>query len=284
MALTFTDQRLVSAQELTRLAAAIDGSYLFLAAAGGTVTSNANMAPSVAAIAGRYVRVNGAVDLVGYAGGTVTVSASDPSNPRRDLIWYDGAGAIGITTGTAAAKPVLPDLTAGRIAIYEVYVATGVTSITSGALIDRRTSGSATWTEIVKSADETVNTSAALQSDNDFAFPVTANVDYLLEAILLVSSGSTPDFKFAFTLTGLTWDGNYATPSTYTGVSAQASGVAAAVQMLGATSYIVAVQAVIHAGSGGGSVLFQWAQNTSDASDTKVLKNSSMRYRQLGAT
>lgn len=138
MTLTFTDARVLSAHELNRLAAAVAGTYVFPSDAGGAVTSNSNMAPSVAAITARKVIVNGTLDTTGYGGGTQTVAAADATNPRRDLIWYDGAGAIGITAGTAAAFPVLPTLAVGRIAIAEIYVAANDTSIDSGDIIDRR--------------------------------------------------------------------------------------------------------------------------------------------------
>ena len=122
------------------MAAATAGTYVFPVAAGGAVTANAGMTLSVAAIiANSGVVVNGTLDTTGYAGGTTVIATADATNPRRDYVWYDGAGAIGNTSGTAGTRPKLPDLTAGRIALAEIYVAANDTTI-SGAteITDRR--------------------------------------------------------------------------------------------------------------------------------------------------
>ena len=157
---TFTDSRVLSAQELSRLAATVAGTYVFPSNAGGAVTSNANMVPSVAAIIAGRVVVNGTRDDTGLTATTVTVTAAHATNPRRDLIWYDGAGAVGVTAGTAAAAPVVPDLTAGRIAIYEVYVAALDTSIDAGDLSDRRANVFGAWRLVGSDTTEATMTSA----------------------------------------------------------------------------------------------------------------------------
>lgn len=139
MPLTWTDNRVLSGQELTRLAAAIAGTYVVPVASGGAVTASSLMTVAVAAITkytGLYV--NGVQDSTGYAGGTTIIATADPTNPRRDYVWTDGAGAIGNTTGTPAANPVLPDLTTGRIALAEIYVTPSLTTIAAGNIIDRR--------------------------------------------------------------------------------------------------------------------------------------------------
>lgn len=136
---TFQDSRVLSGQEVTRLAAAIAGTYVVPTASGGAVSTSAAMTVAVAAITtttGLYV--NGTQDTTGYAGGTTVIATADPTNPRRDYVWYDGAGAIGNTTGTPAANPVLPDLTTGRIALAEIYVTAGLATIAAGNIIDRR--------------------------------------------------------------------------------------------------------------------------------------------------
>lgn len=140
MPATFTDLRVLSGQELSRMAAAIAGTYVVPTGSGGAVTANAGMTLSVAAIlANTGLVVNGTLDVTGYAGGTTVIATADATNPRRDYVWYDGAGAIGNTSGTAAAAPVLPDLTAGRIALAEIYVAANDTTISgSSEIIDRR--------------------------------------------------------------------------------------------------------------------------------------------------
>ena len=147
-----------------------------------------------------------------------------------------------------------------------------------------------TWITIEKAATETLQNNT-LQNDDDFTFTAAANTDYLVQMVLRIASGTTPDWKFAWTLTGMTWDGAYFNNVNSTTVSydqdtaATTSGTAKPVVTTGAaTANVWLATFVIHAGSGGGTLNFQWAQNTTDASNTSLLKNSLMRYRSLGAT
>lgn len=135
---TFSSQRILSAQELTRMGEAIAGNYHFPAAAGGAVTPSSGMVLAVAAIVGGQAVVNGTRDYAGYAGGTVTVSTAHASLPRRDYVYFEPGVGCGVTAGTAATKPSLPTLASGRIAIAEVYVAANDTTIGSSEIIDRR--------------------------------------------------------------------------------------------------------------------------------------------------
>lgn len=292
MSNTFTDQRLLSAQELSRIAAAIDGTYVFPSTAGGAVTANSGLTLNVAAITGSTVTIAGAVISTAYAGGTVTHDAADATNPRRDYIYYNTSGSVGIKKGTAAAKPVLPDLASTEIAVAEVYIAANDTTISGASeIIDKRQSRSGDFTWIRKAATETVNNSSTLQDDDDFAPSLTANMDYLVEMMLLTTSATaTPDLKFAWTLTGMTWDGIYstvpgngaATPTSNSGVT---SGTAITITS-GNTpaSSPLFLQFIIHSGSTGGACKFQWAQNSATSENTTVNKNSWLRYRLLGAT
>lgn len=142
---------------------------------------------------------------------------------------------------------------------------------------------------ITKAANETVNASTTLQNDDDFLFTAAANIDYLVEAKLLLTGAAASDWKCAWTLTGMTFDVNFFTPlngsPVLTQAVAQASATAQAVIFTtAAASHIEEMTFIIHSGSTGGTCNFQWAQNTSDASDTKVLKNSTMTIKKLGAT
>ena len=56
-----------------------------------------------------------------------------------------------------------------------------------------------------KTSDETVNNSTTLQNDDQLALAVEANATYWLSMRLIMSSGTTPDFKMLFTFpSGLT--------------------------------------------------------------------------------
>jgi len=73
---------------------------------------------------------------VDYAGGTTTLSAADPTNPRFDLIVVGTPGPLSHVTGTAAASPVFPTPTG--LVLAAIYVAAGVTAIHSTDVIDKR--------------------------------------------------------------------------------------------------------------------------------------------------
>ena len=90
---------------------------------------------------GSYVFLNdGAVSL--------TISAANATNPRRDLIiariydsQYSGSSntsALEVVTGTASATPTDPPMPANSIALAKINVAAAATSITAGMVEDLR--------------------------------------------------------------------------------------------------------------------------------------------------
>jgi hypothetical protein len=76
-----------------------------------------------------------------YAGGTVTIGTANGSNPRIDLVTLSSAGSAVVTAGTAAAHPVFPLIPANSALLAAVWVDTAVTTIVSGAIIDKRIIG-----------------------------------------------------------------------------------------------------------------------------------------------
>lgn len=139
MTVVFRDGYQVTAQELSRLAAMNDGSYTFDSTAGGAVTPNANMTINIAAITGNLIVANSVRGSTNYAGGTVTFGTAHASLPRRDHVWFQVSdGTVGITAGTAATYPLVPDLSAGRISLAVATIAANDTVIGAGDLDDRR--------------------------------------------------------------------------------------------------------------------------------------------------
>ena len=92
---------------------------------------------------GTYVAYNDASVLL-------TITTANPTNPRIDLIcvtvndaYYSGSTnnvVFQVIAGTPSATPVAPALPANSISLATVYVAAGVTSITSGNITDTRVS------------------------------------------------------------------------------------------------------------------------------------------------
>lgn len=73
------------------------------------------------------------------AAATVTATTADGSNPRIDYVVYDqSAAAYQFVTGTAAASPNPPTLTADQVLIAEVYVPAAATTLAAANIIDKR--------------------------------------------------------------------------------------------------------------------------------------------------
>lgn len=136
----------------------------------------------------------------------------------------------------------------------------------------------------VKTADETVNTSATLQDDDDLAdFLISAGVYYGWEALIVYDSGTTPDIKLAFTASQ-TPQVFYWSFATTVSTATTASGTAAMAAGQGLATYValhIRGSMLAHATTAG-TLKLQWAQNTSDASDTTIYKGSWMKVFPLG--
>ena len=139
--------------------------------------------------------------------------------------------------------------------------------------------------QIRKSADETVNNSAALQNDDELTFTVGTSETWVYTISLSGNSGTTPDFQFAVTApTGstcmATFTGeevtNAATISTCGTTSDTISGTAAD------DPYVITGSVVTSSTSG--SVTLQWAQGTINASDSIIRAGSFLiAYKVSGA-
>jgi hypothetical protein len=227
---------------------------------------------------------------------SVTLDAADATSPRRDLIWVDASGAFGKTTGTAVAEdtvydvddedtyvvvsPQLPDLNADEIALAEVYVGAGVTSVSNSDITDKRQILSGVVASGVKAETETVNTSDTLQDDDTIQWTAQPNTIYWVEALLIITTGATPDFKMQWSVPSGTAYTGYFSNAGSTGGGVRENSATTIGGALTSARFYVRGEIVIAAT--GGDVALQWAQNTSDASDTDVEQNSWFEVRRIG--
>lgn len=117
----------------------------------GTPNMSVNVAAGGAFIRGTLNANQGAYHLWNDGTVNLAISASNPTNPRRDLIiaqvrdsYYSGAdddARITVVTGTAAASPSDPSLASypNALVLARVAVAAGATSITTANITDLRT-------------------------------------------------------------------------------------------------------------------------------------------------
>lgn len=138
-----------------------------------------------------------------------------------------------------------------------------------------------------KTSDETVNNSATLQNDDQLALAVEASVVYRLEMMLIVNSGTTPDFKFAWTYpSSLTmfYSAHIASPAGGgTGSDLNGPYIETTVPALGTlgSDQILRADGIVIVSSTAGTLQLQWAQNTANASNTTVKTGSHLILRRL---
>lgn len=112
------------------------------ASSGMSVTVNAGFAfvqGSTSATAGMYTAC---LDTTA----TLTLTTSDPTNPRIDniIVQFVDVGTssstatVNVQAGTPAASPVAPTLPANSLLLAQIAVGAGVSSITSGNITDKR--------------------------------------------------------------------------------------------------------------------------------------------------
>lgn len=137
--------------------------------------------------------------------------------------------------------------------------------------------------KVRKTSDETVNNSAALQNDDDLLMALAANEVWAFEAYLIYTTPATPDIKFAFTVPAgatLQW-GTVAYDSAGVLVQVDVSASGTSKDFVDGTSYSIFIQGVVLNGANAGNLQLQWAQNTMNASNTKVLTGSYLIGHQL---
>jgi hypothetical protein len=136
---------------------------------------------------------------------------------------------------------------------------------------------------VLKSATETVNNSAVFQDDDVISFPVVANKMYYFKCWLLITSGTTPDFKYQWTGPGGAGMDFLACDQINTaGNAITYRNIATSHTVNGAAAYQAYwMEGTVYVGANAGNITLQWAQNTANASNTEVYGRSWLCYRQL---
>lgn len=122
--------------------------------ANGTPNMSVNVAAGAAFIKGSLATLQGMYHAFNDATLNVTIAASDPTNPRNDLVVaeirdndYGGGGfndfRLRVVTGTPAGSPVDPATPANALVLARVRVDASVASIVAGKITDLRAKGSA---------------------------------------------------------------------------------------------------------------------------------------------
>tara|TARA_R110002126_G_scaffold94505_1_gene223031 strand:+ start:251 stop:1051 length:801 start_codon:yes stop_codon:yes gene_type:complete len=203
--------------------------------------------------------VNG-YHIVSDATQAVAVTAS-----QTNYIWLNADGTLSHnTTGTNPGSELL----LGKA----VTDGSGVTSVSHDFNIKNSLNA-----YIRKTTDETVNNSSTLQDDADFFFTVAAGDQWEVTLLLLLDHPSaTPDFKYTWVVTGGTCTYHSFCLATVGSNQTDYKYGSSTVSINATTVYPDAPTLVrnIITITTGGTLQFQWAQNTANASNTSVAANS----------
>ena len=143
---TAENDRLTTTGSLWGVSGIVRSADLAVTASSGM---NLSVASGWAAIIGTYQTNMGTYMAYNDGAATATITTADATNPRIDLVCitvndaaYSGSlnsVAINVVKGTAAGSPSVPSTPTNSIALAQVAVAAGATTISSGNITDVRT-------------------------------------------------------------------------------------------------------------------------------------------------
>ena len=204
---TAENDRLTTTGSLWGASGVVRSADLAVTAPGGTMT--VSVASGWAAILGTYQTNMGTYMAYNDAATTATITTANSSNPRIDLVCitvndaaYSGSlnsVAINVVAGTPAGSPTVPSTPTNSIALAQVAVAAGATSITSGNITDVRVraqiieptissaSSTAVPLRIVLNSGQTANALQVINSSGTILNGFDSNGNLLSGAVNLAS-------------------------------------------------------------------------------------------------
>lgn len=145
---------------------------------------------------------------------------------------------------------------------------------------------SAGWTVVQKTANETIQSDNSLNNDSALTFSMLANTKYAIKIRVFSSTSAAADFQTAIT--------GPASPTRVQFLNIYMADVGAfAAQSFSDSSYtsnslslvagsnqnyVLKYDIIVHNGANAGTFAYQWAQVTSNASDTTVYAGSTLEY------
>lgn len=167
----------------------------------------------------------------------------------------------------------LSDSTSNGNALTNNNGATFVTDFPFGAFIEDLSNR--------KSTNESVTTSTVLQDDNELVLALAANKTYVVDGVIFASSNSgTPDIKIGFTgQTGVDSTLSYMTDRQNEVLID--SGSSDRIPLQANTPRSIHVAGTVTTSSTSGDFKLKWAQNSSNAAATTVMKGSYLRAQEI---
>lgn len=231
--------------------------------------------------------VEGAITASGFSGSGASLTALDASNIASGSL-ADGrlstnvallnlsqtfstkqTFSAGLTLGNTA------NTTAGNLrwtgTDFEGYDGSAWVSLTSGT----GDSGSSNVVTVIKSANETINNSNALQNDDSLKFAIAANDSWTFRFVVKANSGTAPDLKFAITApSGASCSIDVIDAEGATTASNLSCGTSSGLVAGNGETDTYEVIGSVQNGTNAGDITLQWAQYTADNSDSIVYAGS----------
>jgi hypothetical protein len=140
--------------------------------------------------------------------------------------------------------------------------------------------GTHVWTTVIKTADESTATDTTLSDDNTLLFTTAANTEYAIRFRIYFSANATPDLKWLVHHSGTTtriWYKHY-TVGTAVALANNVFTTETTTTRATNTDGSITIFCMLQVGASGGTLSFQWAQNTSDGNNTTIQEGSYMEY------
>lgn len=264
---------------------------------------NVQVQSGVGVIPGTEANLQGGYAFINDSTVVLPIDAADPSEDRVDLVvarirdsQYSGVTdsvTLEIIKGTPATTPVFASIPSNCLPLAGVYVGVGYTDIWDTDIVDRRWPLDGTLA-VRKFADQTVNNSTSFVEDAHLKLPLNLqNARYAIDGFLFYDSSTAADIKL-YLEAPTNWETRYSILGPVPALSGSSSdaefeaGFDTTVIELGGRGTGQWLGARIMgtcrppAGTGTefdhfGELKLWWAQNTADATNTRITINSWLR-------
>lgn len=242
--------------------------------AGRALLDDANAAAQRTTLGlGTIATVNSPVPIAdggtGQTAQTAAFNALDPLTTKGDIIAHDGTNSVRVPVGT------------------NNYVLTAASGETPGLKWAPAGGGTSAWVTIVKTTNTDTSSDNTINNDDDLQFTAAANTNYMVRIMLAIFSASaTPDFKWNITFSGTETDSiatSWRLDDGSTAINNQLGdntpGTGENTITLAANELnIVWIHYFLRVGASGGTVNFNWSQDTSDGTATTLYAGSFLEY------
>lgn len=242
--------------------------------------------------------MSGSLDATGsldVGGGTITQTEADGRYPANSI----SAVTISAESSLSAETLLSALFTSGTNAARPAAGVAGRQYLTTDNPRAHWLDSGSEWLAlsamtVTRTGDATARTNNTLADDDILIVPVKANTTYFIEAyIVATAANATMDIKFGWSVpasTTMQWGGFGGGTASIAGYGSQ--GVATTVVAIKGAANTLSIGTLagtsgqvlagnIFTSSTAGNVALQWAQDTTDAGDLKLLKGSVLRLTRL---